>query len=118
MCHLEGTPKIISASSSEKMAHIWNERERILAELCRYASTWAHREYTALRTTSALGIKEQSKADPVSMETRPGESPECAKLSPGSDDTEPVRNNSLWRNNLHRCAGHRDQGEHRGKQES
>lgn len=67
MCHLEGTLNI-SASSSEKMAHIWNEREYILAELCRYALTWADREYTALRTTSALGIKEQSKADPVSIQ--------------------------------------------------
>lgn len=69
MFHLEGTLKNVSVSSSEKMAHIWNEREHLLAELCRYALTWADRKYTALRTTSALSIKEQSKADSVSIQS-------------------------------------------------
>lgn len=124
MFHLEGTLKIVSVSSSEKMAHIWNEREHLLAELCRYAFTWADRDCTALRATSALGIKEQSKADPVSIQsfqwrnqTR-WKTPRGQSFLLGSDDTEPVLNNSLWRSSLPRCACHRDQREHRGKYES
>lgn len=69
MFHLEETLKIVSVSSPEKMAHIWNEREDLLTKLCRYALTWADRECTVLITTSALGIKEQSKADPVSIQS-------------------------------------------------